>query len=188
MPEEFHTPAEAAHTLARVRAIVAESLMKDHALAEVSPHFTCREIEAVAEVLRLLGIEEKEVRAVIEYHASEDEEGDEHWRPTDEQGTPLIEGQCLTCAAMPGQDHDATRCLPDPEPLPEADTAAFLLTLDRLTDASHADDAERYRAHLEVARRQGASDDQIEDAWLHGWTGHRPTPLPSFDAWGKPRR
>lgn len=44
-------------------------------------------------------------------------------------------------------------------------------TLNELAAAAHADDAERYRAALTVADRQGLHDDQVKDAYRWGGRG-----------------
>ncbi|GMA42419.1 hypothetical protein [Mobilicoccus caccae] len=82
-----------------------------------------------------------------------------------------------TPAATPGEEY---------EPTPQVDITEFWRILDRLADASHHDDAERYRATLDIARREGASEWQIKDAWRYGWDGRRKAPSPSFNAWGEP--
>ena len=66
--------------------------------------------------------------------------------------------------------------------------AEVLGTLNELAAAAHADDAERYRAALTVADRQGLHDDQVKDAYRLGRTrrgrvhlaggGNRPRNIP----------
>ncbi|MGW0682892.1 hypothetical protein ACWD2L_05960 [Streptomyces sp. NPDC002754] len=52
-------------------------------LNDIGPHLTCTEVEVMAEVFRVSGYESS-ADTLIEGHAREDDEGDEHYAPEGE--------------------------------------------------------------------------------------------------------
>lgn len=51
----------------------------DYTFADIGPHLTCNEAEALAHLMRAAGREDR-ATALIDGHATEDDEGDMHWK------------------------------------------------------------------------------------------------------------
>lgn len=77
-----------------------------HTLSDLGPHMTCTETNVLAELLRAHGADDT-AAALLEGHASEDEEGDDHYQDDRDPAkcAHVFRGSSIQCASTPAADN-----------------------------------------------------------------------------------